>query len=208
MASEQYINYYVDDYIQDGYHTEELYFDGDYLVAGYYEGEEIAPQEASADFTVAATLAVDILSIEQAEADLSVTATATATVTRIQPGSSSLDSVVTQTVSSDKILDADSAISANFAASPKIGKLQIATIDTIVAFTPTVLTTAFKNHTAILDARSTLTAQPESVFDSTVTLDNIVNQSLQADRTRADSANYALQFEECEFHHRRIWRCT
>jgi len=39
--SDQYITYYVEDYVAADYYADELYYDGDYLVAGYYEGEQV-----------------------------------------------------------------------------------------------------------------------------------------------------------------------
>jgi len=165
LDSDKYITYYVDDYIEAGYHTEELYFEGDYLVAGYYEGEAVAPQEAAADLSVAATATADATRLVTTTADFTVNTTTASAAQRTRNSSADFITNIQFTAAAGRILTAE--------------------IEVISLFTPTLVADALKNHTAVLDTRFSATAAVDVIAGADVALENLVNLSLQSDLFKA-----------------------
>lgn len=180
---ENFADYFEEDYIADDYFAQNvqgeavltavaaLTFDGDiastdgyyipdYIDVDYYEGAP--PIEGEATLSSAATMTTVNIRVRLYDAALSVSTSTTATPSVTKSTDATLDTVATTTTVAGKTVDASISITG--------------------AFTPTITVNARRAGVAALDAITTMTTVNARTRSTDVTLDNIVNLSLQGVR--------------------------
>ena len=180
---ENFADYFEEGYIADDYFAQNvqgeavltavaaLTFDGDiastdgyyipdYIDVDYFEGAP--PIEGEATLSSAATMTTVNIRVRLYDASLSVSSSTTATPSVTRSTDATLDTVATTTTVAGKTVDASISITG--------------------AFTPTITVNARRAGVAALDAITTMTTVNARTRSTDVTLDNIVNLSLQGVR--------------------------
>ena len=173
--SDQYINYYVDDYITEDYYAKELYFDGDYLSPGYFQGEQI---------------------IEEASADLSTQVSINITASRTRSASANIQSNFTKQSTGGLLIIGSADFGALF--TPAITVFATKTGDVLIQTETNFVAVAspIRDNDATLENIVNLSLQGDRIrfIDSNLLTESSI--SVTGQRTRDYQANLSTEFNQ------------
>jgi len=193
--SDQYINYYVEDYIAADYYEQELYFAGDYLESGYFEGEQVVV-EAAAVLAVSAAVSVQTTVLVPASADLQTNATQSTTPTRILEFTADFDALFSPTVLTTALKNHDALleVDANLTTAAELIADIDKTLESIVNLN--LQAAKFTGIVETLPATALLSADYDRIRAATAQLDSEHAVTADLQRTRTSTAQLGAIFTQ------------
>lgn len=170
---------------------DQRYVEDGYVEAGYFAVTKgLLEETLSSSFTV---LVEDGETLEF-DASLSAAFSSTVNIIRIQEFNASLSVVAAASGDVNGTKGFEASLAAVASQTTSGGTIKQASCDAGALFTPTLSAEALKNHTAVIDSQFDLTTTISKFTGNEATLANIVNLSLQGDRSRATDASATSSF--------------